>query len=283
MLLKKLSVTNRKGVLLDLPLEDVSAGFVIQEISGLGPVKATLVSSSFANMDGEQYHSSRREARNITIKLGLDPDYGLSSAYELRDRLYDFFMPKTQAKLNFNLFDRFSESILTQYKDLEIDARIESFEPAMFTKDPAVDLSLMCFDPDFVDPVATIFEGSTVSDLTETTLTYDGTVETGVLFTILPDRDLPEFTIYHRPPDETLRTVYFTTPLLAGDKLEISSILGSKYATLTRAGVESSVLWGLTPQSNWLELFTGDNVFRVYADGLPIPYTIEYTRKYGGL
>ena len=74
MLLKTLKVTNSRGFTLDLPLEDISGGFIVKGIEGLGPVKATLVSSSFANMDGEQYHSSRRKARNLIVKLGLDPD-----------------------------------------------------------------------------------------------------------------------------------------------------------------------------------------------------------------
>lgn len=283
MLLKKLNVTNARGASLDLPLEDVSGGFVVQEIEGLGPVKANLVSSSFANMDGEQYHSSRREARNIVVKLGLAPDYASYSVQDLRSQLYDFFMPKTQALLRFHLFDRHATNYLDQTLDLEIKGRIESFETALFTREPTVDLSLLCYDPDFIDPNPVIFEGSTVSDLTETVLTYDGMIETGVKFTLMPDRDIPEFTIYHRPPDETLNTVYFSYPLLAGDRVEISSVLGNKYVTLTRGGVESSILYSVSPQSNWLEIFPGDNVFRVYTEGAAIPFEIEYTKKYGGL
>lgn len=283
MLLKKLNVTNSQGSVLDLPLEDVSGGFVVKEIDGLGPVKATLVSSSFANQDGEQYHSSRRESRNIRIKLGLDPDYAAYSVYDLRTQLYKFFMPKTKAKLEFNLFNKFAESILTQDLDLEIYARIESLEPDIFSREPAVDLSLLCYDPDFVDPIPVIFDGFTVDDLTETVLEYEGNIETGAVFKIMPDRDMVDFTIYHRPPDDTLRTVYFTQPLLTGDELTIGSVIGEKHVTLKRAGVESAALYSISPQSSWIELFEGDNRFRVYSEGAPVPYSIEYTRKYGGL
>lgn len=283
MLLKSLKVTNSRGSTLNLPLEDISAGFFIKDIEGLGPVKATLVSSSFANLDGAQYHSSRREARNLVIKLGLEPDYSESSVRELRTKLYNFFMPKTKAKLEFSLFDKFSESVLTQYLDLQIEGRIEAFEPDIFSKDPAVDMTLLCFEPDFIDPEPVVVEGSTVDDLTEFALEYSGTAETGVKFTIMPDRELTEFTIYHRPPDESLRTLYFEHPLVAGDEVEISSIIGSKYVILTRDGVESHILYALSPQSNWIEIFTGENDFRVYAEGDPVPFKIEYTNKYGGL
>lgn len=283
MLLNALDVTNSRGSVLSLPLEDISGGFLVKDIQGLDPVKATIVSSSFANLDGEQYHSSRREARNIRIQLGLEPDYAIEDVKSLRDELYQFFMPKTKAVLGFHMFDRFAENILDQALDLKIDGRIESFESSLFTKEPSVDISVMCFDPDFYDPVSVIFAGSTTENPLETQLTYPGTVETGVLLTLNVDRDLPEFTIYHRPPDESLRTIDFTYPLLAGDVLKISSVVGAKSVLLTRAGVESSVLYGVSPQSGWLEIQPGINNLRVYAEGAPIPYTIEYIKKYGGL
>jgi hypothetical protein len=44
--------------LLALSLDDPSSGFIIEEIEGLDPVKASVVSSSFATMDGEQYQFS---------------------------------------------------------------------------------------------------------------------------------------------------------------------------------------------------------------------------------
>lgn len=283
MLLKALRVTNDKGSVLNLPLESVSGGFFVKEITGLGPVKATLVSSAFATLDGEQYHSSRREARNIVVKLGLDPDYGLYSVYDLRAELYGFFMPKTRAKLTFNMFDKFSESIFTQYFEVDISGRIESFDVDLFTKEPSVDLSIMCFDPTFVDPEPVIFEGTSVSDLTETTLTYKGSEETGVLFTFEAQGAVPELTVYHRPPDQTLKSLYFTEPMIAGDVLTIQSTKGAKSVVLTRGGVESSMLYQLSTQSNWLELMPGENVFRVYNEGVESPFTIEYTDKYGGI
>jgi hypothetical protein len=287
-LLNAVKVTNAQGSVLDLQLDDPSGGFVVKNIEGLGPVKATLVSTSFANLDGGQYHSARREPRNIVLTLGLAPDYAVESVQDLRDRLYAYFMPKSVATMDFNLFDQFTQNISKQIKDLSIECRVESCTPSIFTKDPAMDISVMCYDPDFVDPTLVSLAGSTVTDLTETIVSYDGTVDTGVIFRLDVDRDLTDFTIYHRPPDGSLVTIDFSYPLLAGDVVEISSVRGSKYATLTRAGVESSVLYAISPQSGWLTLQSGENRIRVYATDTatpyrPIPYTIEYTSKYGGL
>lgn len=283
MLLKALTVTNSQGSVLDLPVDDPSSVFKVNKIEGLDPVKATLVSSSFANMDGEQYHSSRREARNIKVSLGLRPDYTSMDAKGLRDILYPYFMPKTESLLTFHMFDRFATDFLLQALNLDIYGRVETFDAALFTKEPTVDISLMCFNPDFYDPNKVTFNGMTVADLTDTILSYDGSVDTGVVFTLRPDRDVDEFTIFHRPSDQTLKTIDFAAPLVAGDVLAISSVFGSKSVVLTHAGVELSLLYGLSPQAAWLNLQPGDNSIRVYANGAPVPFTIEYTNKYGGL
>lgn len=283
MLLQKLKVTNSRGDTLDLPLKNPTTGFVVKDVQGIGPVKATLVSSSFAGVDGAQYHTSRREPRNVVIKFGLSPDYAAMSVYDLRAQLYNFFMPRTSATLELELFDKFDTNILTQVLNVEIEGRVESLEPDVFAKDPTVDLSVMCYNPDFIDKNALTFNGNTVDDLTETTLTYDGTVETGYVFTLLPDRLVDEFTIYHITPDDQLRTTYFTLPLNADEDLTIDSRVGSKRVTKLVSGVQSSVLYGMSSQSAWPILKPGDNKIRVYATGAAVPFTIDYMLKYGGL
>lgn len=283
MLLTMIKVTNPQGSVLELPLSDISSGYIVKDVEGLGPVKTSLVSSVFANADGEQYHSSRREARNLKIKLGLSPDYSLYSVHHLRSQLYQYFAPKTELKLTFRLFDKFATSVLNQQLDLDISGRVETLEPDLFTNDPSVDLSIMCFNPDLVDPRAIIFKGTTTHNLTETLLDYEGSSETGVIFRLLPRRIVPEFTIYHRTPSERLRTFHFTQQLTFLDELTVSSFYGNKYATLKRDGVERSVLYSITPQSDWFEIYPGPNHIRVQAAGDPVPYEIEYFNRYGGL
>jgi hypothetical protein len=282
-LLKSLEVINSQGLSLLLPLEDMSEGFIVREIEGLGPVKATLVSSSFANLDGEQFHSSRRDARNIVIKLGLDPEYGEQSVGHLRAQLYDFFMPKTEAQLIFTLFDKFEPSFAEATQHLHIKGRVETTEPDIFTKDPSVNVSLMCFESEFYEPDPVIFSGQTVTDLTEVDLNYKGTLETGVVFRMFVNRSMSGFVINHRPPNNTLHQASFQHSLLSGDILTISSVVGKKHVTLDRGGNQSSVLYSLSPTPSWVELLKGINKIRVTSDGSPVPYEIEYTAKFGGI
>jgi hypothetical protein len=275
-MLEKVEVRTEQGLLLTLPLQDISEGYSVQDIDGLDPVKATIVSSAFANMDGEQYQSSRREKRNLILTLGLNPNYAVGTVSELRKRLYNFFMP--EQRIQFRFFH-------TDMPMVEIWGRVETLDSPKFVKEPVAIISVLCFNPDFYNPEPVVLAGNTTSSTSETTHVYPGTVETGILFKLMVDRPLLEFTIYHRPPDDSLRSLTFSTAasLVAGDVVKISTTPGNKYVTLTRSGVDSAFLYGVSPQSNWISLFPGSNKLRVYAEGAAIPYTIEYTTKYGGL
>jgi hypothetical protein len=285
MQLKKVSAVNAAGDLLEFPLEDISAGFLVKGIDGLGPVKATLVSSSFATMDGEQYHSARRETRNIIIKLGLDPNYGEETVYDLRSRLYDFFMTKTEILLKFNLYDRFEPNTLNRDLNLNIYGVVESCEPDIFARDPSVAVSIMCYDPEFVDPNLRTFNGQSVNDHSVISpLVYKGSVETGVRFQIFPDRTVPNFFIHSQAPGQSEQIAHFMETIQGGDILEISSVSGNKHVTRIRGGVATSQLFALAPQSAWVEIFKGTNNLHVFATpGSPVPYTVEYYHRYGGL
>jgi len=272
-MLDTVEVRNPQGSLLRLPLQNSISGVYIETIDGLDPVKATLVSSSFAGLDGEQYQSSRREQRNIIAKLILDPDYSVDSVESLRLRMYSFFMPKSEVNLRF---------IMSHGLVVDIDGRVETCQAPIFTQEPALDLSILCFDSNFYGSEI-LLSGNTVSSEVESTISYAGSIESGFVFTLMPNRAINDFTVYNRLPDGTLRAMDFSAPMLSGDVLTISTIPGNKYAVLNRGGTESSVLYGLSAFANWLQLYPGDNHMRIYAEGAGVPYTIRYTDKYGGL
>jgi hypothetical protein len=273
-MLNAVEVRTGTGDLLSLSLQDVVSGYIVQEVQGLDPVKATLVSSSFANMDGEQFHSARREARNIVLKVGLEPDYVHETVQDLRRGLYDYFMPKALVNLRFVMSDGLV---------VDTQGRVESFETELFSKDPEVSISVICFDPDFFDATPVVLAGNTTSGTTETSIAYDGSVDTGVLLQLNVNRSVSSFTVYYRDPTGTLRSLDFSAALINGDIVKISTVTGTKYARKTTAGSETSALYAVSPQSYWLKLQPGANTIRVYATGAAIPYTLTYYNRYGGL
>ena len=273
-MLTKVEARDRLGALLAFQLDDVSNGFVVKEIEGLDPVKATITSSSFALLDGAQFQSAKREPRNIKITLGLEPNYTFDTVRDLRNRIYGFFMPKVEVNLRFYDSD-----------DLVVDiwGRVETCDSPLFVKEPEIVISIMCFSPDFIDQESVEISDDTTDDENEFLISYQGTVETGIIFTLHVDRTIGDFTIYHRPPDGTIRSFQFSELLFDTDVVRISTIQGDKSATLTRSGVDSSILRAVPPQSSWIQLMPGPNYIRVYVEGASIPFELAYTPRYGGL
>lgn len=275
-MLTKVDITNSRGSILSLPMDEDDAinGYQVNDIDGLDPVKATLVASSYAGADGENFQSAKLPARNIKIKLDLDPDFNPKTYRDLRNDLYAWFMPKAQINLKFHL----SSGLI-----VNIDGIVEEMSSPLFQNDPNVEISIMCFKPDFLDLQMVTISGHTVADTTNTVIDYPGSVEAGTVVTLNFNRAVSEFSIYNRDEGGNLQQLDFSGSLLNGDQLVVSSLRGSKGITLTRSSVTSSYLYGRSPQSSWISFVEGNNQFRVYAMGDPIPYTLEYVARYGGL
>lgn len=273
-MLTKVVIDNMQGNLLTLNLQDWANGYILKNIDGLDPVKATISSSVFAQLDGAQVQGARREPRNIVVEVGLVPDFVNNSVQSLRQALYLVAMPKTMIELNF-----YNDDVLYA----TITGMVESVEATPFAKDPSALISIICFDPAFVAPSETTVNGNTVSTTTEQTVNYPGNIETGYLLTLSVNRSLSDFTIYNRRPSGDVTTIAVTYAMLAGDSVKVSTVSKDKYLTLTRSGSTSSILYSASATSKWAPLYPGDNFIRVYASGAAIPYTIKYTAKYGGL
>lgn len=273
-MLTKVEVRNSGGAVLTLPFQDISGGYSLRDVDGLDPVKATLVTSSFATRDGTEYESARRDSRNLILKLGFEPDWVLTTVKALRDNLYKWFMTKQYVELRF-------------YEDtglvVSIVGRVESNDSPRFTSDPDATISVVCFNPDFLGMTNERISGNSVSDSTESLVNYVGTSETGFLFTLNVNRDISGFALYQRGIDGVQYELDFAADILSGDAIKISTQSGNKYVTLTRGGVDSSLLYGVSPSSPWLVLTPGANYLRLLISGDPIPYTIDYTDKYGAL
>src|SRR5688572_4839818 len=273
-MLSRVDITNSRGSVLSLFLEENDGGYQVADIDGLYPVKATLSSTSYAGSDGEIFQSAKRPARNIKIKLDLDPDFNPKTYTDLRRDLYPFFMPKSEISMRY---------FMTSGLHVDISGVVEDMSSPLFEEDPQVDISIMCYQPDFLDARMITVEGQTVDDTTNTEIDYPGTVESGTVLTLHVNRSVSEFTIYNSVETGFVQQLDFTGELLNGDELVISSLRGNKGITLTRSSVSSSFLYGRSAQSSWIELMEGLNQFRVYALGDPIPYTLEYIVRYGGL
>jgi len=275
-MLTSLEVYNPSGESLNLPIASISSGYGVADIVGLDPVKATLVSSSFALQDGAQFQASRRDNRNIVITLSFEPDFVSTNIEGLRAQLYKYFMTEQAITLNF---------IQSTGPTVTITGVVEAFDAPRFAKDIKSTISILCFKPDFIDPTERTFTGATTSSTSDTALTYNGTVETGFIFTLTVGRALTGFTIWASRPGSPAESLLVDgVSLVAGDVVTISTVTGNKYAKMLRGAAETNILNQVSPFSSWLNLFAGANSVRVQtAAGTSMAYTIKYTEKYGGL
>lgn len=275
-MITKIEARTSGGTLLTMQLLDYSEGFTVENVDGLDPVDATLVYSDFAGQDLAAFQSARRGNRDLILTLGFEPNWALTTPAALRRRLYNFFMPKSQVKLRFYQDDA---------PTVEIAGRVEKNATPRFTKEADATITVVCEDSNFVDLTARNFTGYTTADTVATPCSYpdSGTVETGFLFTMPITRTINGFTIFNTPADNVQRSFPFLAPMVAGDVVKISTVPGNKFVTLTRAGVDSSLMYGVSPSANWLNLFPGLNNIRVALAGSVMSWEIDYMTKYGGL
>ena len=263
------------GQLLNFTFDDITNGYIISEIEGLGPVKASFSSSNFASVDGVQHQSARRGQRDLVIKLELEPDYITQTVESLRLALYDYFMTKSVVELEF-----VSDSGITA----RTIGHVETCEPVIFAESPTMEIGVVCDDPDFFEPVPIVVNANTVSTTVNTPVIYTGSSATGITLAIKPARAVADLTLWHTAPGGVQQSLEFGSPLEINDTLTITTTPGKKTAMKkTSTNILTSALYGVSPTSSWPMLVKGTNQIRLVTSGDPIPYTIEYVKKYGGL
>lgn len=273
-MLQAIHVTNFNKAQMVLPWHEVIDGLQISDITGIDPVDAEIISSDYAGEDGTEYQEAHRGNRNIVVTLDVDPFTAAGSAQEIRQRLMKFFMPKSAVTLDFWRLGA---------PNVTITGWVESFDFPAMVREPQVTLSMIFTKPDFVNPVLQTSPGFSTAGEVDHFIDYQGTVDTGFLFRMRPNRAFSGFTIFHRPGDGSLRQMEVSFNFEPGDIVEISTIPREKRATLIRGGNTRSILYAVSPYSEWLRLYPGHNNIVVYLEGNGVPYTVEYTDKIGGL
>lgn len=140
-MLKSLTVKNylSESITLELDRPEIS-GFIIENITGIGPEKATINITEIASRDGGHFNSSRKEVRNIVINLKFQETKELPSIEEVRHQTYKFFPLKRKVTLTF----------LTDIREVWIEGYVEANEPDIFNKSEGCQISILCPEPWFI-------------------------------------------------------------------------------------------------------------------------------------
>ncbi len=280
-MIKSITVTNhlRESLKMELAFPERS-GFAVQEITGLGPVKANINISNFSTLDGGIYNSSRIPSRNIVMNLVLLHNPDIETTRQLS---YKFFQIKKQIKLVIETDNRYVETY----------GYVESNEPIIFSKMQTTQISIICPNPFFFTSgpdteQITIFSGfdkkfefpwsneSTTEKLiitgiiqknTMQTVFYQGDGDVGINIEIAATGNVGDITIANLTTGEVMKIE--SAKLLAltgssiklGDEIFINTVKGEKSISLLRDGAHINILNALDKDVSWFQLVKGDNVF----------------------
>jgi len=252
----------------------------IRSIDGLGPVKAEITSTNLAAGRGEVPQGSSTGKRNIVMNLGLNPDWRVQTLTALRQRLYAYFMPEEWCKLRF-----FSDEMPT----VDIEGVVESVEPNIFSQDPEIQISVICFRPDFIEADTTVYFGTVDDGTTELEFDYIGTVTTG--FELRIDRTpanpsyTGDITIITKSPTDPQEFTAQGVTIDTTKYFKMSSVPGAKRVQTVDLldGDITNILSKMTDESVWPQLKYGKNYVTVAGAEAGQAWSLAYFNRFGGL
>lgn len=259
--------------------------YILKSVEGLEPPAAGVnVSESIFGLGS--YRGRRPQNRQVIITLGINPNSVTGETVgKLRSDLYSFMSPS-------NADSSIILSILgaktgSTYPVLAIaKCYIDKIESSVFSKDPGVQITLMCDSP-YLKGTAQITSTAYVAGSGQIVAPNIGNVATGFISQVTLDTDkLSGFLIASALLSNAF--MHLDTPLYSGDKIIYNTISGQKAITLQRGASYFSLLDKLTSDSTWLQIAAGGETF-YHATRAFVPQAgftmnnIKYTPLYWGV
>ncbi len=264
-MLNSVTITsNRASLTFDLRSDD--SGYIVENIEGLGPVKAELTSTTYASFDGDRFQSARRGTRNIVMTIKISPYFNVEA---LRDLIYAAVMPKDEVTFQVNK----NGSLYS------IAGYVESVEPVIFSKDPKLTISIICFQPDFMEPYASTVIGSANS---ETVINYNGTIPSGFVLTLSKaDTNVVSNAYIQSIANGVTNRYTFVGDILLGAPIIVDTNVGSRGITSS----SYSYLTHVDEDSVWIQLQPGPNKFKVVgtSTGAALEWSLVFNNRFGAI
>lgn len=283
-MINSLKITNHLGDTVTIDLRNPEkSGFLIRDISGLDPVKATVNMTSMVSNDGALYNSARLNTRNIVLSIAFSDADG--DIEKNRRKSYRFFPIKQPVFLQFDTDGRVCETY----------GYVESNQIDIFSKQQGSDISIICPDPYFysVAQSTTVFsnlEGKfefpfSNESLTENLLVmgeqqldttkpifYAGDAPVGIVIYVHAMGSVTNLTIFNLSTNEKMAInserleEIVGSGITEGDDIIISTMSGNKFVIFQRDGTQYNILNSVDKNPDWFKLSRGNNIFAYTAD-----------------
>lgn len=302
-MIQSLTVTNYLGESLTIPMmNSESTGFILHDMTGLGPPTASVNTSKVATKDGSKYNSARAEERNIVLPMYFTP---IPTIEDARHRSYKYFPLKKPVILAFK----------TDNRECQIVGYVETNEPDICSDREGCQVSIICPNPYFSSIYDTVtsfsgveaafefpFSNEDISNphiefgkivaKAENIVRYGGDAESGVQIRIAASATVKNITIYNVDTRGTMhiyhdKLVALTgSGIVKGDEIIITTDKGSRSVTLLRNGKSTNILNAIDPRNDeWFSLTKGDNIFAYTADEGSdyLMFVVDHTTLYEGI
>lgn len=302
-MIQSLTVTNYLGESLTIPMKNSeSTGFILHDMTGLGPPTASVNTSKVATKDGSKYNSARAEERNIVLPMYFTP---IPTIEDARHRSYKYFPLKKPVILAFK----------TDNRECQIVGYVETNEPDICSDREGCQVSIICPNPYFssIYDTVTSFSGveaafefpfsnedtsnariefGKIVAKAENLVRYEGDAESGVQIRIAASATVKNITIYNVDTRGTMhiyhdKLVALTgSGIVKGDEIIITTDKGSRSVTLLRNGKSTNILNAIDPRNDeWFSLTKGDNIFAYTADEGSdyLMFMVDHTTLYEGI
>lgn len=302
-MIQSLTVTNYLGESLTIPMKNSeSTGFILHDMTGLGPPTASVNTSKVATKDGSKYNSARAEERNIVLPMYFTP---IPTIEDARHRSYKYFPLKKPVILAFK----------TDNRECQIVGYVETNEPDICSDREGCQVSIICPNPYFSSIYDTVTSFSGVEAAfefpfsnedtsnphiefgkivvkAENLVRYEGDAESGVQIRIAASATVKNITIYNVDTRGTMhiyhdKLVALTgSGIVKGDEIIITTDKGSRSVTLLRNGKSTNILNAIDPRNDeWFSLTKGDNIFAYTADEGSdyLMFVVDHTTLYEGI
>lgn len=261
--------------------------YTLYKIDGLEPPEANVNTSSNATGDGSTVNSVRLPQRNLVLYMTIEGDVEAN-----RINLYKYFPYKKPIELYYK----------NDSRNVFIEGYVERISVGHFDEKQIAQISIICPQPYFkavsdlvsyFSEVSSLFtfpfsisetgiEFSAITTNIRKSIVNTGEVESGVIIELNAIGTVVKPIIY----DVFKRThLALNFTMEANDKITINTYQGKKSIVLTRNGVDSNAMGYMTPDSHWLTLDVGDNLFTYDSESgnANLQLTFTTTAMYGGV
>lgn len=257
MKMDSLRLIGAQSVTLPILGADESGPFVLKSVEGLGPPEI-VVRLSATVLEKAVYQGKSANLKQLIIIVGLQPDWNSGQTPEqLRTQLYSLLSPRYGQMLRAEVV---SNGVVQGFAQ----GQISKFETAIFTKDPAVQLTMDCDYGYWLAPDAVVEEPAqrTLAGIRAFDVVNDGTAPSGFAMGVILRANPTGGDITLSDSDANgQKIVVKSAGFVAGDRFVVDTRPGSRGVWRGPAGgALVSVLNNLDASvSEWMQLYNGVN------------------------